>query len=96
MEILVKAQESSVGGYERGDIVIIKEDGHKWGLEEKLPKFYLLKVTGKQGIPSLFAESTKQGKRRDIKVNLDEIPFDENGVFSFDTFGSFISFVKSK
>lgn len=41
-EILVKATNEI--GYKRGMPVVIMPDGHPWGLEERLPKFVVLKI----------------------------------------------------
>jgi len=32
--------------YKLGHIIDIKEDGHVWGTQEKLPKFWIIKVPG--------------------------------------------------
>lgn len=34
------------GCYKRGDIVVIRPDGHVWGREETLPMFYQVDVSG--------------------------------------------------
>lgn len=34
------------GCYKRGDIVDVRPDGWKWGNEERLPKFVLVKIPG--------------------------------------------------
>jgi hypothetical protein len=48
VEFLIFARPSNVkaGGYDYGDIVMVKEAGWKWGKEElNTDKFYILKVT---------------------------------------------------
>lgn len=53
-EILVKAVDATnpdpvkdaAGCYKRGDPVVIMPDGHPWGREEGLPKFWIVKVPG--------------------------------------------------
>jgi hypothetical protein len=32
--------------YKSGDPVVVMPDGHEWGLEERLPKFYVVKIPG--------------------------------------------------
>ena len=52
-EILIKAVnanhidpiEDQRGCYKRGNPVVVFPDGHKWGKEEGLPKFFILKIT---------------------------------------------------
>ncbi len=43
---LPKDEESRERCYRRGDIVVVMEDGHEWGKEERLPKFVVIKVPG--------------------------------------------------
>ncbi len=53
-EILVMAQSRTHsdpdkdrrGSYKAGDIVAVFPDGHEWGLEERLPKFWQIAVPG--------------------------------------------------
>jgi len=53
-EFLVKAVDSTNrdpikdqrGCYKRGDVVVVMPDGHKWGKEEGLPKFAIIKIPG--------------------------------------------------
>lgn len=53
-ELLVKAVDASLanpqldqrGSYKRGYPVLIMEDGHEWGIEERLPKFVVFKFPG--------------------------------------------------
>lgn len=54
-ELLIKAQTTwtnpdpiidARGVYKKGDIVVVRPDGHEWGGEENLPNFVLLKVPG--------------------------------------------------
>lgn len=52
-ELLVKATtyttgdvEKDRGVYKIGDPVLAMPDGHSWGAEEGLPKFWIVKVTG--------------------------------------------------
>ena len=53
-EILIKAIDAehpdpiknARGCYKKGDPVVIFEDGHEWGKEEGLPKFWVLKIPG--------------------------------------------------
>jgi len=53
-EMLVKAIDSTHkdtakdrrGCYKRGMCVAVFEDGHSWGLEEGLPKFFVLRIPG--------------------------------------------------
>jgi hypothetical protein len=40
--------------YKLGDPVVVMPDGHTWGLEERLPKFYVVKI------PGLAAETAKK------------------------------------
>jgi len=50
-EILIKAVDNTHidpikdrrGCYKRGMPVVVMDDGHKWGLEERLPKFIVIK-----------------------------------------------------
>jgi hypothetical protein len=50
-ELLLKAVDAThsnptkdaAGCYKRGHIVVVMPDGHEWGLQERLPKFALLK-----------------------------------------------------
>lgn len=42
------------GCYKRGDIVDVRPDGFKWGKEERLPKFVIVKI------PGLDAEKVKK------------------------------------
>lgn len=34
------------GCWKRGYPVVVKEDGHPWGVEERLPKFVVVKIPG--------------------------------------------------
>jgi len=51
-EILVKAvdhthpdpQKDQQGAYKRGMAVVVMNDGHAWGREEGLPKFWIIKI----------------------------------------------------
>lgn len=53
-ELLVKAIDSRVadpdlerrGCYKRGDVVVVFEDGHEWGREERPPKFIVVQIPG--------------------------------------------------
>lgn len=53
-ELLIKAVDAihvdpvkdQRGSYKRGDVVVVMPDGHVWGKEERLPKFFILKVPG--------------------------------------------------
>ncbi len=53
-EILVKAidhthidpDKDRRGAYKRGDPVVVMEDGHEWGLKERPPKFFVVKIPG--------------------------------------------------
>lgn len=53
-EILVKAVSATHpdavkdarGCYKQGDPVVVMPDGHAWGAEERLPRFWLVKVPG--------------------------------------------------
>ena len=53
-EALVVAQDAThpdpiidlAGCYKRGDIVLVKPDGHPWGALERLPTFWIVKVPG--------------------------------------------------
>lgn len=53
-EILVKAidhthpdpEVDQRGAYKRGMPVVVMEDGHAWGSEEGLPKFWIIKIPG--------------------------------------------------
>lgn len=53
-EVLIFAQnnthadpeEDRRGCWKRGYPVVVKEDGHQWGLEEGLPKFVKVKIPG--------------------------------------------------
>lgn len=54
-EFLIKARnpiditadtEASNSGWKRGDIVVVKPDGHEWGKDERLPKFVVVKIPG--------------------------------------------------
>lgn len=61
-ELLIKAVDAKnptpgidlAGCYKRGDVVIVKPDGWKWGKCEGLPRFIVLKV------PSMTIESAEQ------------------------------------
>jgi hypothetical protein len=77
-EILIKAIDhihpDSVkdrrGAYKRGMPVVVMQDGHEWGLEERLPKFIVLKIPG-------VAVDTVE---KYIVQQLDDTP-DEKGVY---------------
>lgn len=53
-ELLVKAIDAThrntvkdkAGCYKRGDPVVAMKDGHEWGKEERLPKFFVIKLPG--------------------------------------------------
>lgn len=53
-EILIKAIDAfhpdplgnKRGCYKAGDPVVVFEDGHEWGAEERPPKFFLIKIPG--------------------------------------------------
>jgi len=48
-ELLVMAQDPPVPhprAFTKGMVVDIKDDGHKWGTEEKPPLFHVVKVPG--------------------------------------------------
>lgn len=36
--------KAMAGCYRRGDPVVVMPDGHEWGKEERLPKFYVLQI----------------------------------------------------
>ena len=89
-EILIKAVDATnpnpdkdrMGCYKRGDIVGIEKDGYEWGREERLPKFYLVKI------PGLDVETARKyeqedrddldhkiiNRRRKYHIPLDSIP----------------------
>lgn len=54
MRVLVKAVDATHpdpvkdarGCFKRGDVIVAKPDGHVWGTDEGLPKFYQIDVTG--------------------------------------------------
>jgi len=39
-----KDPERDVFAYKKGHVISIQPDGHKWGKEECLPKFYVVKI----------------------------------------------------
>lgn len=43
---LPKDAEKRSRCYRRGDVVVVMPDGHKWGKDEGLPKFVLVKIPG--------------------------------------------------
>ncbi|HHL39622.1 MAG TPA: hypothetical protein ENJ37_03880 [Deltaproteobacteria bacterium] len=53
-EFLIKAVDAShpdpakdrTGCYKRGDVVAVAPDGHRWGRDEALPKFLVVRVPG--------------------------------------------------
>lgn len=92
-EILIKAQNNSHpdaeksrrGCWKRGYPVVVMPDGHPWGKEEGLPKFYILKVPlisvdkiRKYITPQYVTDSSEEGKaiyrRRCWKFRLDDMP----------------------
>lgn len=45
--IMAKATQSkNPGAYKRGDVVVVMEDGHKWGREERPPTFAIVRIPG--------------------------------------------------
>lgn len=53
-ELLIKAVDAThpdgetdrAGCYKRGDVVVVQEDGHQWGMKEGPPRFFVLKIPG--------------------------------------------------
>lgn len=54
-QLLIKLKDSYIGREGKvnprhvtrpGDIIICRYDGHKWGLKEGLPNFFIIHVTG--------------------------------------------------
>lgn len=78
-EVLIMARNSPSGGYRRGDIVTIQSDGHEWGLLERPPDFYLLKVPGVSVVRlerylADWTDTLNLGQRRLWRLLIDEIP----------------------
>ena len=66
--------------YKRGDIVVVKPDGHNWGKEEGLPKFVKIKIPGlpvseKYIDPEIDEiDKSKIIRRRKFRILLDNLP----------------------
>lgn len=42
--ILAKTAEMKNAKWNRGDVIAVMPDGHEWGKEERLPKFYVVRI----------------------------------------------------
>lgn len=42
--VLAKTAEIKDAKWTRGDVIVVKPDGHEWGREERPPKFYVVKI----------------------------------------------------
>ena len=42
--VLAKTAEVKNAKWTRGDVIVVKPDGHKWGREERPPKFFVVRV----------------------------------------------------
>ena len=89
-ELLIKAVDAThidprkdlAGCYKRGDVVVVKPDGHVWGKEEGLPKFVIVKIPGvteaqaqKYLGPEVNALALEETLTRRLwRVNVDMIP----------------------
>ena len=47
--------------YRRGDVVVVMEDGHEWGGEERPPNFVVIKVPGPKSEWDYLAEERMDG-----------------------------------
>lgn len=92
-EILIKAvdaahadpEKDKQGCYKRGDPVVVMDDGHEWGKEERLPKFVVVKIPGlsvakaKKYIQPILGIPDAEGerpmiRRRLFRILLDDVP----------------------
>jgi hypothetical protein len=89
-EILVKAQNLLLNDgmdherYQRGYPVVVMEDGHRWGREETLPKFIVIKIPGvpaenlrkymSEWIDNSDPERPRRVNRRLWKLRWDDLP----------------------
>ena len=111
-EILVKAvdhvhpdpEKDRRGAYKQGMFVLAKPDGHSWGFEEGLPKFWKIKIPG---VAVADIESYCQAeilgeevyRRREWGVRYSKLPkplqkkLDENGEITV-TIGQFSAYKK--
>jgi len=75
--------KDQTGCYKRGDIVVVKPDGHEWGKLEGLPNFVVIKVPGlnhevatKYLDPEIDPlDNFKRTSRRKYRIRVDDIPF---------------------
>lgn len=90
-EILIKAvdaahadpEKDKQGCYKRGDPVVVMDDGHEWGKEERLPKFVVVKIPGlsvakaKKYIQPILGIPDAEGERPMIRRRLFRILLDD-------------------
>ncbi len=89
-ELLVKAIDAThpdpvkdkQGCYKRGDVVVAMPDGHKWGKEERLPKFVIVKIPDLSiASAQKYIQEEVDGKgepitRRLFQVEIDKTPLE--------------------
>lgn len=92
-ELLVKAVDATHadpekdrrGCYKRGDVVVVREDGHAWGRKEGAPKFRVVKVPGVPAARLRYLEASEEAvdhftgeltptTRRALALDLDAVP----------------------
>lgn len=83
-ELLICAQSRS--SYRRGDIAVVMEDGHEWGVRERLPLFVVVKIPGvpasrvrpyvaeERGAVDPFTGYAPLTRRRRWWVRVDDVP----------------------
>ena len=88
-ELLIKAVDATHadpskdarGCYKRGDVVVVKPDGHTWGTQERLPLFWVLKVPGLSVAecdtylePDALPEFGMKTRRRKYRLDAADLP----------------------
>lgn len=67
-------EKDARGCYKRGDIVVAMPDGHQWGLEERLPKFVVVKVPGVNHERARKYLTSDSNLRRRFRIRVDDVP----------------------
>ena len=69
--------------WKRGDPVVVMEDGHEWGAEEGLPKFWIVKIPGVSvaaatkyvdHVYEMVADTSVLKRKRLFNVLVDDVP----------------------
>lgn len=81
-EVLIKAIDATHpdpakqarGCYRMGDPVVVMPDGHEWGREEGLPRFWLLRIPGVSVSQVEAFLERGEGRRREWNLAPSDVP----------------------